>query len=41
MEIIIGAIVGFIVGALVIRNNAAKVEKLIDKAEESIEKLKK
>ncbi len=38
---IIGLVVGFVAGALVFRNNAAKAEALVQKAKEEAAKLKK
>lgn len=38
---LIGLVVGFIAGALVFRNNAAKAEALVQKAKEEAAKLKK
>lgn len=38
---IIGLVIGFIAGALVFRNNAAKAEVLVQKAKEEASKLKK
>jgi uncharacterized membrane-anchored protein YhcB (DUF1043 family) len=37
---IIGLVIGFIAGALVFRNNAAKAEALVQKAKEEAEKAK-
>jgi hypothetical protein len=41
MEIIIAAIVGFVAGALVFRNNAIRAEKLLAQTQEALVKLKK
>jgi uncharacterized membrane-anchored protein YhcB (DUF1043 family) len=38
---IIGLVVGFVAGALVFRNNAAKAEAIVQKAEAEANKLKK
>ena len=38
---IIGLVVGFVAGALVFRNNAAKGEAIVQKAKEEATKLKK
>jgi uncharacterized membrane-anchored protein YhcB (DUF1043 family) len=38
---LIGLVVGFVAGALVFRNNAAKAEALVKKAQEEAAKLKK
>lgn len=37
---IIGLVIGFVAGALVFRNNAAKAEALVQKAKEEAEKAK-
>ena len=41
INILIGLVVGFVAGALVFRNNAAKAESLVQKAKEEAAKLKK
>jgi uncharacterized membrane-anchored protein YhcB (DUF1043 family) len=38
---LIGLVVGFVAGALVFRNNAAKAEAIVKKAQEEAAKLKK
>ncbi len=40
LTLIIGLVIGFIAGALVFRNNAAKAESLVQKAKEEAEKVK-
>jgi uncharacterized membrane-anchored protein YhcB (DUF1043 family) len=41
INILIGLVVGFIAGALVFRNNAAKAEALVQKAKEEAAKVAK
>ena len=41
INILIGLVVGFIAGALVFRNNAAKAEAIVKKAQEEAAKVAK
>jgi F0F1-type ATP synthase assembly protein I len=41
ISLIVGLVIGFVAGALVFRNNAAKAEALVQKAKEEAAKIAK